>query len=160
ARTVEMAVQAIVSEETDRLWTRILSSVQERIGSPLTFETWFRPMVPRMLGPDLVDLEVPNAFFVDWIHEHHLPLLRECLSPEFGRAPAIRLAARDLDARPATAPPPALPDLATRAVERSRPRPARGWLDSQLNPRHTFETFIVGSSNRFTHAACMAVAGN
>ena len=37
-------------------------------------------------------------------------------------------------------------------------RPARSWLDSQLNPRLTFDTFVVGSSNRFTHAACRAVA--
>src|SRR5205814_1087781 len=91
ARTVEMAVQAIISEETERLWTLILTSVQERIGSPLTFETWFHPMVPRSLGPELVDLEVPNAFFVDWIHEHHLPLLRECLTSTLGRTPEIRL---------------------------------------------------------------------
>jgi chromosomal replication initiation ATPase DnaA len=40
------------------------------------------------------------------------------------------------------------------------PALARGWLDSQLHPRLTFETFVVGASNRFTHAGCTAVASH
>jgi chromosomal replication initiator protein len=153
-----MAVQAIPAEENERLWAQVLSSVQDRIGSPQTFDTWFRPLVPRVFGPGLVELEVPNAFFVDWIHEHHLPLLRECLAAAFGQSPEVRLAPRETESGPAVAIRPALE--VPPAIAAVRPRPSRGWLDSQLNPRHTFETFIVGSGNRFTHAACMAVANN
>ncbi len=154
-----MAVQAIPSEETERLWAQVLSSVQERIGSPQTFDTWFRPLVPRVLAAGLVELEVPNAFFVDWIHEHHLPLLRECLAATLGETPEVRLAPREIEPRAPMSVRP-LPAVAPAAAALDRPRAARGWLDSQLNPRHTFETFIVGSANRFTHAACMAVASN
>ena len=148
-----MAVHALPLEGTERLWAQVLSAVQDRIGSPQTFDTWFRPILPRVLGPELVELEVPNAFFVDWIHEHHLPLLRDCLAAALGASPEVRLIPRENDA-PAPPSPPLLPRPA--AVERSRP--ARAWLDSQLNPRHTFETFIVGGGSRFTHAACNAVA--
>ena len=148
-----MAVHALPLEGTERLWAQVLSAVQDRIGSPQTFDTWFRPILPRVIGPELVELEVPNAFFVDWIHEHHLPLLRDCLAAALGASPEVRLIPRENDA-PAPAPPPLSPRPA--AVERARP--ARAWLDSQLNPRHTFETFIVGGGSRFTHAACVAVA--
>jgi len=146
-----MAVQSLPVEGTERLWAQVLSLVQDRIGSAQTFDTWFRPITPRVMGPTLVELEVPNAFFVDWIHEHHLPMLRDCLASVFGAAPEVRLLPCETES--GAAPPPPLPRP---PVERARP--ARGWLDSQLNPRHTFETFIVGGGNRFTHAACVAVA--
>jgi len=149
-----MAVQAIHSstEEIERLWTQVLGSVQARIGSAQTFETWFRPIVPRTLSADSVELEVPSAFFVDWIHEHHLPLLRDCLHGTLGGSPEIRLTPREAD------PPVVEPRVPEAGPSTPRPEPRRGWLDSQLNPRLTFETFIVGGGNRFTHAACSAVA--
>ncbi len=134
----------------------MLGSVFARIGSAQTFETWFRPIVARVLSPEAVELEVPNAFFVDWIHEHHLPLLRDCLQAALGGSPDIRLFPREVEPREETPRPLPTPAIAAPA----RPEPRRGWLDSQLNPRLTFEAFIVGSSNRFTHAACMAVARN
>ncbi len=154
-----MAVQAIhsSSEEIERLWTQVLGSVMARIGSAQTFDTWFRPIVPRTLGPDSVELEVPSAFFVDWIHEHHLPLLRDCLQEALGGSPDIRLVPRETEPPRAA---PRAPEVPAARPAETRRAPARGWLDSQLNPRHTFETFIVGGGNRFTHAACNAVARN
>lgn len=153
-----MAVQAIHSsaEETERLWTQVLGAVYARIGSAQTFETWFRPIVVRSISPETVELEVPNAFFVDWIHEHHLPLLRDCVQTSLGGSPEIRLLPRVIEAEERLRPAPPLPAVTPAA----KVEPRRGWLDSQLNPRLTFEAFIVGGSNRFTHAAAMAVARN
>jgi chromosomal replication initiator protein len=147
-----MAVQSMQPEETSRIWAEVLHSVRGRIGSPQAFETWFKPITPRTLTPQLVELEVPNAFFVDWIHEHHLPALRQSLTEVFGATPEIRFVALE----PA-APVPAV-ERRPAPVVAADPRAARQWLDFQLSPRHTFESFVVGSSNRFTHAACMAVA--
>jgi len=141
-----MAVRTVQSGDIGLLWGQVLESVQERIGSPQAFDTWFKPIVPRLLTPEVVELEVPNAFFIDWLHEHHLPLLHASLNAAIGGTPPIRFALRE-DPPPVAAPPP-----------RPAGRPIRSWLDSQLNPRLTFDTFVVGSSNRFTHAACRAVA--
>jgi len=156
-----MAVQMLKSEEINGLWDQVLAAVKARIATPQAFETWFRPIVPRTLGPEVVDLEVPNAFFVDWLHEHHLPTLRLSLEAVLGRAPEVRFSAREAQSVAAAglpAPRPSDPPapVATPRIE----RPARSWLDSQLNPRLTFESFVVGSGNRFTHAACRAVADN
>lgn len=107
-----MAVQPSPADERSRLWDRVLDSVQSRLSSAQAFETWFRPIVPRELDPRLVDLEVPNAFFVDWIHEHHLTALRHALTDVLGACPDIRFSPRE-----PVAPPPATP-----AVLRALPR--------------------------------------
>jgi chromosomal replication initiator protein len=108
-----------------------------------------------------VDLEVPNAFFVDWIHEHHLTLLRQAFTDVLGYCPDIRFNALEplppaAAAREAAAP--QRPALAARAPAGGPDTRPREWLESQLHPRLTFESFVVGASNRFTHAAAMAVS--
>jgi chromosomal replication initiator protein len=154
-----MAVHPVQSAEPTRLWEQVLLAIRERIGSPQTFETWFRPIAAVAMGPDRVELEVPNAFFVDWIHEHHLPQLRQGLLEVLGATPEIRFKTRD--AAPAAEPAPVRPAPVPPSVSLpAAPRPDRAWLESQLNPRLTFDGFIVGSSNQFTHAACSAVADN
>ena len=156
-----MAVLSAQPEEQDRLWEQILVSVRAKLGSRQAFETWFRPIVVRELGPQLVDLEVPNAFFVDWIHEHHLTTLRGALEEVLRTHPDIRFTPREPSSLPpATA---AVVEPRPAAATTRTPQPATGnngrlWLESQLNPRLTFDGFVVGGSNRFTHAACRAVS--
>src|SRR5262249_6352598 len=112
-------------------------------------------------------LEVPNAFFVDWIQEHYLPTLIHACGEVLGVAPEIRFFAREpqplpagpparADGMPAAKRPPAAP--ASRPAGRALPAAAvRDWIASQLHPRLPFDAFVVGASNRFTHAAAMAV---
>jgi chromosomal replication initiator protein len=144
-------------DETVRLWAQTILLIRDRLASPHAFETWFKPIVPREVSPESVELEVPNAFFIDWIHEHHLPALRQALGDTLGVVPEIRFCASE------SAPQPELPKLApvrTEPPADGQARANRIWLESQLHPRLTFESFVVGSSNRFTHAACLAVAGS
>jgi chromosomal replication initiator protein len=147
-----MAVQQAPPEEITRLWERVLSSLREQLEGRQTFDTWFAPIVPREISPHVVELEVPNAFFVDWIHEHHLPTLRRCLTDVLGAAPEVRFAAASTALEPVVIERPAPADA---APARSKPSVA-----GQLVPRLNFDTFVVGSNNRFSHAASMAVAGN
>lgn len=151
-----MAVQSMQSEETGQVWAQVLDSVRGKLGSPQAFDTWFKPIIPRVISDQLVELEVPNAFFVDWIHEHHLSSLRQGLAEVLNANPEVRFVALEPIAPPRAILEPAVPPVAAAAA--SEPRTHRSWLDSQLSPRHTFESFVVGGSNRFTHATCMAVA--
>src|SRR5215510_16101956 len=104
-----MAVRSAPSEEVGLLWGQVLESIEARIGSHQAFETWFKPIVPRLLSPEVVELEVPNAFFIDWLHEHHLPLLHASLRTALGAAPQIRFALKEpsTGASAASLPPPA-----------------------------------------------------
>jgi len=160
-----MAVLPVAPDQVAYVWEQVLLKVRDRLASTQAFDTWFRPIVALEFGPQSVDLEVPNAFFVDWIHEHHLTHLREAFSEVLGHCPDIRFAAREPSPPPAAArereamalpkaASPARPGAST-ATPDTRPRE---WLESQLHPRLTFESFVVGASNRFTHAAAMAVS--
>jgi chromosomal replication initiator protein len=155
-----MSLHPVSTDAGSLLWEQVLEQLQSRLTSAQAFETWFRPIAPREITPQAVELEVPNAFFVDWIHEHHMTALRASLSEVLGQCPDIRFSPREPNPaalapvpRPATATTPAVP-----AAPKAAPVPAREWLDSQLHPRLTFESFVVGASNRFTHAAAQAVS--
>ena len=160
-----MAVLPVSPDQVAIVWEQVLLKVRDRLTSDQAFETWFRPIVARELGPQTVDLEVPNAFFVDWIEEHYLPPLRQACGEVLGEAPEIRFFAREPQPVPAGSPASAAraPESGSappRAATPGRTTPsasARDWVDSQLHPRLTFDAFVVGSSNRFTHAAAMAV---
>jgi len=156
-----MAVLPVTPDQVATVWEQVLLKVRDRLTSSQAFETWFRPIVAREFGPQSVDLEVPNAFFVDWIHEHHLHLLRQAFTDVLGDCPDIRFSAREplplpVTPREAVAPPP--PAVAAAPVPSVTDPRLREWLESQLHPRLTFESFVVGASNRFTHAAAMAVS--
>jgi len=151
-----MAVMPAQSEDLTRLWEQVLSDVRGRLGSQQAFETWFRPIVPHELSAQAVELEVPNPFFIDWIHEHHLSALRASFVAVLGASPEIRFTPRETTRSPEAGPVASEPAPLAHAGARS----GKAWLESQLNPRLMFESFVVGGSNRFTHAACMAVAGN
>ena len=151
-----MASQPMQPEETSRLWGEVLSSVKTRLDSPQTFETWFQPIAALQISPQLVELQVPNAFFVDWIHEHHLPTLRVAFHDVLGVEPEIRLGAREIVASIASPTPAPAPPRTGEAPNGGVTN--KTWLESQLNPRLTFSNFVVGGSNQFTAAACHAVA--
>jgi chromosomal replication initiator protein len=162
---LEMAALPVAPDQVAIVWEQVLLKVRDRLTSSQAFDTWFRPIVAREFGPQSVDLEVPNAFFVDWIHEHHLTLLRQAFAEVLGDCPDIRFSAREplpIAAREAAAAPRPVVPVAP-AARPGAPAPAvdtrpREWVESQLHPRLTFESFVVGASNRFTHAAAMAVS--
>ena len=143
-----------LEEETSRLWGEVLTAVQGRLGSQQTFETWFKPIKLIRMGPHTVELEVPNTFFVDWIHQHHLPTLRGVVAEVLGEEREIRFSTREA---PDLSPPSIPRPVAEAKTPLLRKGPSRHG-ESQLHPRYTFPNFVVGSSNQFTHAACRAVA--
>src|SRR6185369_14525509 len=70
-------------------------TVRNQLENEQTYETWFRPILPQTLTPDLVELEVPNLFFIDWLHQHHLPLLRRVLAEVLLADPEVKFVARE-----------------------------------------------------------------
>src|SRR4029077_9860779 len=157
-----MAVLPVFPDQVAIVWEQVLRKVRDRLTSNQAVDTWFRPIVAGEFGQQSVDLEVPNAFFVDWIHEHHLVVLRQSFSEVLGECPEIRFSAREPMAPPARSREEALVPAPAKRPAVSPERPAdprpKEWKESQLNPRLTFESFVVVPSNRFTHAAAMAVS--
>jgi chromosomal replication initiator protein len=131
------------------IWDEILGRVQAKVNRH-SFYTWFKPT--SFLADDgvSVTVRVPNALFKDWITKHYSGVIDEALA-EVNRAnAAVSFVASPLAEGEAPAPPP--PEAMEETI------PPNTTSVAGLNPRYTFDTFIVGSSNQFAHAACRAVA--
>jgi chromosomal replication initiator protein len=135
------------------IWNQVLTIIESKVGTH-SFSTWFKPTVLVADHGTTLSIRVPNPLFVEWLPKHYSVVLSEALS-EIGR-PDTQLRFVPLpehgdviehgaDRQTAAA----LPD-----AEAFTPVPISGGL----NPRYTFDTFIVGPSNQFAHAACRAVA--
>jgi chromosomal replication initiator protein len=142
------------------IWDDILSRVQAKVNRH-SFYTWFKPTAFISDEGRTVTVRVPNALFKDWITKHYSGVIGEALA-EVQRADVVVSFVVTGSVAAETAIPPALPvpsamsveDFAAEApLQPVTPTPAAG-----LNPRYTFDTFIVGSSNQFAHAATRAVA--
>jgi chromosomal replication initiator protein len=136
------------------LWDRILTNLQQKINRQ-SFNTWLKPTQQLSLADGTLRVEVPSLLFADWISRNYLPLIKESAreldcgdvsvhftSPEGARA--VRAPAGGSAAFPAAA---GRPPASTSAP------PATG-----LNPRYSFDSFVVSSCNQFAHAAAQAVA--
>ena len=100
-------------------------------------------------------VRVPNALFKDWLTKHYSGVIAEATA-ELRRAESVVHFVADA---PVEAPMiPLSADEAARSQTGPPPPPAAQPGPAGLNPRYTFDTFIVGSSNQFAHAACRAVA--
>jgi chromosomal replication initiator protein len=135
------------------LWDEILARIETKVNRH-SFYTWFRPTT--FLGADRVSVtvRVPNALFKDWLTKHYSGVITEATS-ELKRPNLIINFVADQQPDVAAAIPLSAEESA--ALE-SSPQPPPPPGPAGLNPRYTFDTFIVGSSNQFAHAACRAVA--
>jgi len=135
------------------LWEQVLARVETKVNRH-SFYTWFK--TTSFVGEDrfAVTVRVPNALFKDWLTKHYSAVITEAMSEVKRSGLSVNFVS---DSQPDTSMIPVTPDEAAtvEAEPASSPAAAGG---AGLNPRYTFDTFIVGSSNQFAHAACRAVA--
>ncbi len=132
------------------IWDQILSRIETKVNRH-SFYTWFRPTALVADGGSTITVRVPNNLFRDWLAKHYSGVIAEALV-EIGR-PQVELVFV-ADASPASK---EVAVVVPEDIEESTV-PAPVSSVSGLNPRYTFDTFIVGPSNQFAHAACRAVA--
>ena len=129
----------------DSLWTKILEAASRKL-PPAVIDTWLRPCRLLALEGDHLKVGVPNTFSRDWLMQHHLDALQRAASDVLGGQPRVTIVVDD-----SLAP---TDDPAPTPMGRSA---VAGTLEG-LNPKYTFDTFVVGSSNQFAQAASQAVA--
>jgi chromosomal replication initiator protein len=131
------------------LWARTLEAIQDKISKP-SFETWLKATEAVDLEADILIVSAPNDFARDWLESRYADLVRDTLREVTGSSLGVKFVSHtaekndDQDEAPAQRVPETPEEEA----------PAK----SQLNPRYTFDTFVIGSGNRFAHAASLAVA--
>jgi len=136
--------------QAERLWQAALGQLQVEMPRA-KFETWIRDAELLSYEDGEFVIGVKNAFARDWLHDRLRPTIKQVLGGIAGRTVDVRFVVWQQQA-PVSAPTP----------ERTVDQPRTPVLDSApttqyLNPNYTFDTFVVGKSNRLAHAAAVAV---
>jgi chromosomal replication initiator protein len=153
------------------LWERALQDLKGRLSSE-NFDTWLAPLSVERAENATLTLRVPNKFYADWLQTHYLDLVLDALRA-LGAPPQLRIefsvseiTRPRLNLRPSELPPrPAQPAVApaaptASAFGASSSGPYYSTAGSGLNPRYTFDNFVVGPSNQLAHAAAVAAASS
>ncbi len=136
----------------DELWTDVSSRLRQALNDT-TYSTWFSQVGGAEMDGQTLVVGVPNDFTREWIEGHFLDLIRAALRDAGGGDLRVRFQIDE--------PPPVAPTAAAHSASALRPLPAEISPRPEiagLNPKYTFDSFVIGSSNRFAHAAALAVA--
>ncbi len=148
-------------EEVGQLWDAALEIVRGKLND-VTFRTWFRHAEPLALDGDLLVVGAPNSFGRDWLEQYHTGLLATTLTQVAGRPLCVRFVVSgdgapapvpEIPADPVPVEPVVMPS--PEAVEAHRVAQASS---GDFQSRFTFDTFVVGESNRFAYHMALAVA--
>ncbi len=136
----------MVTTDVQSVWKRCVDDVQARLATPAS-RAWFEETEAIALTDEAITLRAPNSFAKEWLEHRYSNLLQDALRRACGRELRLEILTGGNVAGPLPLPvPPAPPESTSDAHQAS------------LNPRYAFETFVIGASNRFAHAAAMAVA--
>jgi chromosomal replication initiator protein len=130
------------------IWDQVLARIETKVNRH-SFSTWFKPTSFVADDGKLLRVRVPNALFSDWLTKHYSAVLEEALAEVNRRGSVVSFVTEDVD----EIPPSALEEPSALTSDDMAAAQPGG-----LGPRYSFDTFIVGPSNQFAHAACRAVA--
>jgi chromosomal replication initiator protein len=145
------------------LWSRVGAAVRAQLAEA-TWKTWFQGLRAVALDDEQLVLAAPNGVTAERIRSNYLAMVVDALQTLTGAPLEVSLVV-DSQVRPdeieivfdADGPTAGIGiDLV--AAERVEPAEPVAWSPSTLNPRYTFEQFVIGASNRFAHAAALSVA--
>jgi chromosomal replication initiator protein len=138
----------------DDLWNAIAGRLRDSL-TDTTYDTWFGQARPHSVSADRLVVEVPNDFTRDWIEGHFLDLVTRAVDDAGAKGASVTFAVAERA--------PQRTVVVEERVEPPRAEPVqelvqRESVEVELNPKYTFDLFVIGSSNRFAHAAALAVA--
>lgn len=151
-----------MSESGVAIWAKALDIISKELDNEQTINIWFNPIKCSSCTSEKMVLEVPNKFFQDWLLNRYMDILNSGVRTACGADLKIEFVLAEAASSPAHG--------ASETVKKEEAKKeAKGfWSFSKqapiharelgLDPKYTFDSFVVGSSNRFAHAAAMAVS--
>jgi len=131
----------------EEIWNKSLTQIEERVGNSI-IDLWFRPIKLSQFKEQQATVEIPNKFFRDWIEDNYPDIIAESIKGILGYPVTVRYKiAEKMD--------PNVRKMDMRMETRRQKLASRGIY---LNPKYTFENFVIGPSNQFAHASAKAVA--
>ena len=136
------------------IWNNSLLKIEEKVGSNI-LELWFKPIKLSQLSEirkgekeQQATIDIPNRFFKDWIEDNYPDIIAESIEGILGYPVTVRYRlVEKID--------PVVKKMDMRLESRRQKLASRGIY---LNPKYTFENFVIGPSNQFAQAAAKAVA--
>lgn len=147
----------MTDKKAPELWHAACAHLRKRL-HPDVFSRWIAVIEPKELSNDTLVLAVDNNFYQTWLEDNYLPLIRDAVA-SVAQNPELSIVFA-VGKTPGTAEPVIEPvQEEARPAPKATPAPMRRLMaDPLLNPKFTFNDFIVGPSNNFGHAAALAVA--
>ncbi|MBI5137346.1 MAG: chromosomal replication initiator protein DnaA [Nitrospirae bacterium] len=146
------------------IWAESLEIIRKRV-NPQAFHTWFSSVSLFHVDDSVCTVAVPNAFFIEMMAEPYAALIRETVGSVVARAmDRVDFVVADIPAQPlereAVATSPAAVPVGDSGGKPLGATERRSRQQAYLNPKYTFDQFVVGAGNQFAHAAAQAVADN
>jgi chromosomal replication initiator protein len=141
-----------MDEKSAQLWTKLSAALKPQVSAD-TFKRWFSAVKLTGATSEEITLLVPNNIYQFWIESNHMPALQSAIASVLGGPRTVKFicavdpAVNSDGVEPAT----------TESVKTPAPS-ARATSLAGLNPRNTFDSFVVGPNNEIAHAASLAVA--
>ncbi|HZV47928.1 MAG TPA: chromosomal replication initiator protein DnaA [Thermodesulfovibrionales bacterium] len=131
----------------EEIWNKSLAQIEEKVGNNI-IDLWFRPIKLSQFKEQQATVEIPNRFFKDWIEDNYPDIIAESIGTILKYPVTVRYKiAEKMD--------PTVRKMDMRLETRRQKLASRGIY---LNPKYTFENFVIGPSNQFAHASAKAVA--
>ena len=143
-------LEARLSLAAQNTWDQVLGRIEEQV-SAHSYSTWFKPTRFHTEDDASVTVRVPNRWFAEWLETNYSAMIQDCLRAVARPGLNVRFLADAIEAEKTNANPVLQEAPATPVM----PDPMPG---AKLNPKYSFESFVVSSCNQFAHAAAMAVA--
>jgi len=138
-------------ENIDDLWGKTLAVIEKKISKP-SFDTWLKATKAHSLKELTLTIEAPNEFARDWLEGHYTDLISNTVFELIGERLNVRFIIPQNQQEESY-------DL--QSIKKKAEKEQEEQIDlpqHMLNPKYTFDTFVIGSGNRFAHAASLAVA--
>jgi chromosomal replication initiator protein len=141
--------------DVDQVWSDVLDVIRSELNTP-TFKTWFEHTSPVEIAGDSLVVAVQNEFAREWLDSRYSGLLRSALFEVMGREVTVSFTVpADAMVVPGGGQARAPEPEGEEAPERATPSRSD---NGQLSPKYTFDSYVIGASNQFAHAAALAVA--
>jgi chromosomal replication initiator protein len=149
-----------MSHDLEALWQQTLATLKQHIAAP-AYESFVRQSRAASLQNNLLLIETPNGFTQNFLSQRYSALFKDILQQISGDEIEVQFTVNEAlasDPVPVPAPNTGRSALDTRPQQQSQQQRERQLQMSNLNPRYTFDNFVVGSHNKFAHATAWRVA--
>lgn len=140
----------MLSFEMDDIWQKALGIMEKQVSRP-SFETWLKSTKPVQFSNHIMVIEVPNDFAKDWLESRYYDLIKDSLEEVINHEVGLSFVLPNFRES-------AIQDFSLNMSFTHSKVNQEDTGFTYLNPKYTFDTFVVGNSNRFAHAAALAVA--